>query len=780
MDSTQWPKVTKEKPCPVCRKADWCRLSGDGEVALCARIEQGSFQKAKGNGGWLHRLKDSPDYHGGNSQHRPAPKSTPKTPKIHASIEAAIAAAKWQVQTAEKQTATLAGEWLYSVGGVEVMRVVRFNLADGEKQFRPIYPAAGGWRIGDPPGPLPLYRSDELPAPGTVWVLEGERCADAGAGLGLAATTSAHGSASAAKTDWTPLAEKQVCILPDADAAGEKYAADVSRILIGLTPPARVKVLRLPGLAANSGEDLVQWLEREGRDGRETEAIRAEIEALAAALPYEEPEPTSNVAGRLIMVCAADVIEKTIDWTWPPRIPSGAITLFTGRPKEGKSLTANDIAARISTGTPFPDGAPCRQGSVILVAPEDDIERVAVPRLRVAGADLRKVHFVTYLRRVDAEGKPYDVQFSLQHMAALEVEAKRHPDLRMIVIDPIGDVLGGGVDSHRDNEVRAILAPLANLAERLGVAVLVIAHRRKANGAFADDLTLGSRAFSGLARANWHISKDPLNKARRLFLPGGCNYAGEVTGLAFTIIGDNGEPPKLSWERDAVLLDADDGLAAENSEDGRGRPADEREAAEAWLAELLKDGEVLAATIKAEAKDAGFAWRTVHRAADALGVIREKNGFTVGWQWRFPKMGNTPKVPMKTPDTVNMASSFVRDPYVLTTTILSPKVPRAINKESGKYVASSADEGRIRQKLYGLARELNWPAAMLAGKSEPFTEANWLTLSNDAPLADVEREVDRLEGLAKADNEKQTPADDDGEELAEWRERVLAGEGGEA
>jgi hypothetical protein len=121
---------------------------------------------------------------------------------------------------------------------------------------------------------------------------------------------------------------------------------------------------------------------------------------------------------------------------------------------------------------------------------------------------------------------------------------------------------------------------------------------------------------------------------------------------------------------------------------------------------------ICVADVRQEAESAGLSWAAVHRAADALGVIREKNGFTGGWQWRFPKTGNTPKVPMKTPDTVNMASSFVRDPYVLTTTTLSPKVPRAINKESGKYVASSADDGRIRQKLYGLARELSWPAAM--------------------------------------------------------------------
>jgi hypothetical protein len=34
-----------------------------------------------------------------------------------------------------------------------------------------------------------------------------------------------------------------------------------------------------------------------------------------------------------------------------------------------------------------------------------------------------------------------------------------------------------------------------------------------------------------------------------------------------------------------------------------------------------------------------LAWRTVQRAADSLGVKREKSSFSGGWQWRFPRSG---------------------------------------------------------------------------------------------------------------------------------------------
>lgn len=48
-----WQRVSKEKPCSVCRKPDWCTVSADGAVACCMRIES---DLRMGNGGWRHRL----------------------------------------------------------------------------------------------------------------------------------------------------------------------------------------------------------------------------------------------------------------------------------------------------------------------------------------------------------------------------------------------------------------------------------------------------------------------------------------------------------------------------------------------------------------------------------------------------------------------------------------------------------------------------------------------------------------------------------------------------
>src|SRR5262249_54306296 len=57
-----WNRVSATCRCPICKEAHWCSISGDGTVAKCMRIQDGSFlTKTDKNGAdyYLHRLKDS-------------------------------------------------------------------------------------------------------------------------------------------------------------------------------------------------------------------------------------------------------------------------------------------------------------------------------------------------------------------------------------------------------------------------------------------------------------------------------------------------------------------------------------------------------------------------------------------------------------------------------------------------------------------------------------------------------------------------------------------------
>jgi len=342
-----------------------------------------------------------------------------------------------------------------------------------------------------------------------------------------------------------------------------------------------------------------------------------------------------------VLTCLADVEPRAVSWLWPGRIPLGRISLLVGRPGEGKSYLTTDMAARISTGTPWPDGSPCPRGSVLLLCAEDDPADTVRPRLDAHRADCRKVHVLSAVRRVDSEGS-YDRLITLADVEAIDEALTRIHDCGLIVVDPIGSFLGGSTDAHRDNEVRGVLAPIAALAEKRGPAVLVVAHRRKSAGQSADDTALGSRAFTGIARAVWHLSRDSDDKNRRLLLPGKNNLAAEGDGLAFSIIG---EPARLAWERDPVRMSADDALAAEAERKKPGPDAEAQDSAATWLRAALADGPRLAKDLLDDwVNGQGGSARTLKRAKQAVGVLAERPTNPGPWWWRLPgQSANKPK-----------------------------------------------------------------------------------------------------------------------------------------
>jgi len=108
-------------------------------------------------------------------------------------------------------------------------------------------------------GHKPIYRQDDIHnKPGeTVWITEGEVCADTLSNLGLIATTSGS-SSSANKADWSILAGRKIIIWRDADDSGLKYAEQVTEILLKLQ--CSVKWVDIEKLRMPEGGDCVDWL----------------------------------------------------------------------------------------------------------------------------------------------------------------------------------------------------------------------------------------------------------------------------------------------------------------------------------------------------------------------------------------------------------------------------------------------------------------------------------------------------------------------------------------
>ena len=186
------------------------------------------------------------------------------------------------------------GIWQYHhADGTPAMVVVRINEPTG-KTFRPLHTEGDRWAFGDPPGPLPLYRLTDVHASDdVVYIVEGERCVDAARSLELTATTSAHGSKSAKRTDWSTLAGREVCILPDNDDPGRMYAETVAGILTKLDPPASVKVVTLPDLP--EGGDIVDWIEAKGETRTDDELADGIRELYDLAEHWRDDEEPARV-----------------------------------------------------------------------------------------------------------------------------------------------------------------------------------------------------------------------------------------------------------------------------------------------------------------------------------------------------------------------------------------------------------------------------------------------------------------------------------------------------
>ena len=451
----------------------------------------------------------------------------------------------------------------------------------------------------------------------TVFLPEGEKDADTLRNVGFTATSTVEGAGGHWRDEYsTTLENADVVLLIDEDKAGHGRAVAVAEALHGKIK--RLRCVRLPGLeyVENHGPDVSDWLAA----GHSVDELRKLVEAADDCDPTKlatdlqatrdaylcgteaevgEPEP--------VLVGLDTIDRKKINWLWPGRFALGKLALLAGDPGGGKSHLTLDIAARVSTGAQWPDSSGAAPlGQVILLSAEDDAADTIRPRLEAAGADLSRVKLLQAVRRVDSEtGVRRDTCFSFEHdLPILEIALKRLRECRLVVIDPISAYLGA-TDSHSNAEVRALFAPVSELAARYGVAVLSVTHLNKGQiGGKAIYRAMGSLAFVAQARTAFAVIRDGKDNSgqRRLFLPVKNNIAPDAgTGLAFNLKPWADDPAYclIDWHPGTVTESADQALSPQTDNDT------EREEIETWLQEELSDGPVPAVELS-EASGAGW------------------------------------------------------------------------------------------------------------------------------------------------------------------------------
>jgi hypothetical protein len=332
----------------------------------------------------------------------------------------------------------------------------------------------------------------------------------------------------------------------------------------------------------------------------------------------------------------ANLITPTrVEWHWPGWVPSARLILLGGKPGDGKSSVTVDLAARLTTASPLPDGyRPKAPLTVLLLNAEDDAKDTLLPRLISANADLERVIIANGMVLDDETGvpRPWVLPGDVDVLGQLV----RENEVDLAIIDPLTAFVSTGVDTHRDASVRAMLHPLSQMARQDKCAIIGVRHHRKGGAADARDAGTGSIAFTAAARLEWVIGRDPQDQNRRVLAIAKSNIGKEPESLAYILAEAPNEwgTVQVAWQGTSPLT-ANQLVGEPTSEEERGA-LDE---AVDFLRSVLGDGPVTAKDAERQAKDASISYPTLRRAKTRLKVRSRKSSGTGSWVWELPNQG---------------------------------------------------------------------------------------------------------------------------------------------
>lgn len=406
--------------------------------------------------------------------------------------------------------------------GAVLFQSCRFLRSDGKKTFRQRRPDGNGgwtWSIGDVP--LVLYRLPDITAAvesgRPVYVVEGEKDADALAELGYAATTNPMGAGKWSETFSATLRGAEIVILPDNDAPGRSHAEQVAASLTA--QGCTVRVVALPNLPVKG--DVSDWLAA----GHSLETM----EELIGKTRLWQPDQRTKFVWRLDEILSNDDLMRPP----PPIIPRmawrGRSTLLSAAYKAGKSTLTGFLAAQVSTGGLFL-GDPCLQGPVLIVALEEALGDIG-RRLHHFRADPKRVHIVCRL--------PADPETRPQTMFGYIEQFK--PSL--LIVDTLIAYGRGQIENENDaSQTQPVVQELTDVAHSADVGMVIVHHANKTGG------TRGSSAIPGAVDVIVEISKpdekgDPtMRKANCLGRMPVHNFEFRYDGVQYNLANDIGRP----------------------------------------------------------------------------------------------------------------------------------------------------------------------------------------------------------------------------------------------
>lgn len=331
---------------------------------------------------------------------------------------------------------------------------------------------------------------------------------------------------------------------------------------------------------------------------------------------------------------ASAINPQPIDWLVENALPMGEIAVLAGSPGIGKSQIAIAIASAVTNDAKrLPDGSTSDiAGTVLILANEDDAERTIIPRLDAAEANKHSIHLIEGVARDSDQSDWFQLD---QDIAHLEAKIEELGNVKVVIIDPPSAYLGAKTDSYKESDVRRVLAPLARIAQRHDILILLVVHLNKRTEGSAQHRIGGSTAWTAVPRAAFMAIQDQLTR-QRFLLPVKNNLGDDQLGFEYRIL-----EKLLSYESGVIKAPYVDwlGISKRSVESLLAPPKQPGvlEQAKHFLKEQLQDGPKEVAALTEEAVDLGISSSSLERAKKSLAIESKKSG--KGWVWQRIESG---------------------------------------------------------------------------------------------------------------------------------------------
>jgi hypothetical protein len=362
-----------------------------------------------------------------------------------------------------------------------------------------------------------------------IFLVEGEKAADAIKSIGMIATTAHTGAGSwpAAITEY--FAGAQVIILPDNDVAGWGYAYKAAEAILPIVKSLKVVDLGLQG----QGDDAYEFIEEGGGRDKLVALVKAatvitsldqltmperlnpilksctqneemctdqmdhvqktaEIEHEFAAeppAPKEPPKPAKHIA----IEHWDSIQDEPVRWLIDKVLPVGSFSALYGPPGSFKSFHALHIAHCIATGTPWMGNEVTESGAVLYIAGEGFGgvgARIKACKQHHQTEDGAPIYVIRHQLNLRSSVEDFNALMLAVEMLVMDTGI----DFKLIVVDTLARAFGGG-DENSASDMMQFVVTCGHIQKIVqGAALMILHHSGK-------DSAKGMRGSSALLGA---------------------------------------------------------------------------------------------------------------------------------------------------------------------------------------------------------------------------------------------------------------------------------------